>query len=96
MVSGSRAVQFLEGPQDAVDILYRKNERDKWSKCVVVVYRDDAMEREAAQWAMCLCRIDDTIHSLGALTALFDASRANFKCHFGDCRNLMKNYLFQA
>ena len=96
MVSGSRVVQFLEGPTDAVDTLYQKIEQDKRHTSVVLLYKDDAVEREAAQWAMCLCRVDAKTQSLGALTALFDASQATFKFHFGDFRDLMKSYLFQA
>ena len=43
MVSGSRVVQFLEGPPVAVDDLYQKIERDQRHTSVVLLYRDDAM-----------------------------------------------------
>ena len=85
----------LEGPPDAVDDLCQKIERDQLSTSVVLLYRDDAMEREAAQWAMCLCRIDATTQSLGDLTALFDASQATFKFHFGDFRDLHEELSLQ-
>ena len=95
MISGQRVVQFLEGPTSAVSELYQKISVDQRHEEVIELYRGRSAKREAGEWPMALCNLQQETTETKELQEFFNTSLSTFKFHADGFRMLMRNYLFE-
>ena len=96
MISGQRVVQFLEGPTSAVSALYRKISEDQRHKNIVELYRGNSSEREAGEWPMALCNLQQETAETEELQKFFNTSLSAYEFHADGFRMLMRNFLFET
>ncbi|MGI9211145.1 MAG: BLUF domain-containing protein [Methylococcaceae bacterium] len=65
---GGFFMQLLEGPEDAVDALYERVRRDERHSDVLLIYKENIVEREFPGWSMGFSTIDHTINRLEGFT----------------------------
>ena len=95
MISGQRVVQFLEGPKPAVSKLYQRIITDHRHREIIELYRGISTQREAGEWPMALCNLQQETARSEPLQEFFNTSLSQYEFHADGFRMLMRNYLFE-
>ena len=92
-VSGSTAVQLLEGPPDAVEALYRTISTDNRHRHLRLLYDDEAPEADLVDWDMAVRDVTRSGEAVLRLNVMVDAYEKSFKFNLEDFIDIVRSYL---